>query len=237
MTIEKTRPAFTPTDRPSQAFVAVLDVLGFKNRLKRTPLTQLVSDYRQLLRLAAYCSSLPVGSARGLEKWTVGRAIFSDSVLLCCDDGWEELRTLISCVADLEARALESGWPFRGAIAYGECVLDLAGGVFVGQPIVDAFLAAESQEWIGVGLHATVIQHPLLGSRIKGVEDVVEYPVPAKRCVTPMSHAVQWGPTTTGAVSALKSLSATADSCRSRRKYAATVRFLKKTCQGMHALS
>jgi hypothetical protein len=79
------------------------------------------------------------------------------------------------------AAAVDVGWPLRGALAYGECVLDRDTRTFIGQPIIDAYKTEEIQQWIGASLHRSVHNHPSMGERILRLEDIVAYDVPPKR--------------------------------------------------------
>ena len=231
------RLAFNSDSSPRQAFVAIIDVLGFKNRLREMELSELNAKYRDLLHISNTQTSVNVVTSNGVNSWSVGKAIFSDTIVLCCNDGWDEIQTLISATAYLITDALEQEWPLRGAIAYGSCVFEIESNVIIGQPVVDAHIAEESQEWIGVGLHSTVINHPKLGNKIKVLDDVIRYHVPVKCCSTRLDYAVHWGPYSMSALTKLRAMSSSISSSRARRKYAATIKYLRKTCQNFHALN
>jgi hypothetical protein len=110
--------------QPQQAFVAVFDVLGFKQRLQEQGLDLILSGYRQLRQTKLQCGTIPVLSPGGGAHHRIGSTIASDTILFWCSDDWAAVQTLISASACLIAATMDMGWPLRGALAYGRCVLD-----------------------------------------------------------------------------------------------------------------
>ena len=102
-----------------------------------------------------------------LLKWEARFVTFSDTILLYSRPIPDPINSahefLIRVEADaffrysaaLQAQALMAGLPLRGGVAFGECVVTPTRGVFVGPPIVDAYLLSEAQDWIGVALHSS----------------------------------------------------------------------------------
>lgn len=174
---------------------------------------------------------------RGASIVSVENTIFSDTILLWADatsTGWDNLAR--AC-AVLIAYAVDGGWPLRGGIACGQAVLDISTRCFVGQPIVEAYNAEQSQEWIGAGIHGSVGAHPVLGQGALAHDDVIEYTVPVKRGKPPILHAIHWGPYSSQASSQITGLVQAAPTCRARRKYGATRKYLRTRCAGTHAMS
>lgn len=222
--------------QPQQSFVGLFDVLGFKERVAHSDLQMLVSEYRHFVNTQTWATTIPVASRGGVHQWRVGDAIFSDTILLWCDDNWDAVQTLMTASASLVASAIDIGWPIRGGIAYGSSVLDGQTLTFIGQPIIDAYLTEQSQVWIGAALHHSVIEHPTLGTRIVRLEDVIRYAVPTKFRSTTLEYAIHWCPYSTRALRVITELSQQTMKCQVRRKYAATRSYLKSTCQGYAAM-
>lgn len=137
----------------------MFDILGFRALLDEIGLRALmarVHDLRSVLDR--------------LFRWEARFATFSDTILLYSkpipapvSEGHELLirhdaEGFLRYSAVLQARALMAGLPLRGAIAFGECVVVPSRGVFVGPPLVDAYLLSEAQDWIGVALHDSCLR-------------------------------------------------------------------------------
>jgi hypothetical protein len=228
--------AFHNSLQPQQSFVAVFDVLGFKERVAHSNLDALVREYRHFVNTQTWATTIPVATPAGVHQWRVADAIFSDTILLWCDDNWDSVQTLITASACLIASALDLSWPIRGGLAYGNCVLDRVSRTFIGQPIIDAHITEQNQKWIGAALHSSIIQHPTLGRNIIRLEDVVKYPVPTKLFSKKLEYAIHWCPYSTHAQSIINRLSNQTNKLKVKRKYYATKTYLKSTCQGYAAM-
>jgi len=108
---------------PQQAHIAFFDVLGFQSRLQQHPLTEILGSYRSLAATKTHSGTIPILSPRGVAYYQVGSTIFSDTILFWCDADWGAVQSLLSASAYLIAAAIDIGWPLRGGLAYGECVL------------------------------------------------------------------------------------------------------------------
>ncbi len=223
--------------RPQEAIGAIVDVLGFRQRVASTRLDRLVEDYRDRIERKKRASELPTFSQRGVLTAYLHTTIFSDTILIWADATIDGFDAMIRSCAILVAYAIDIEWPLRGGLACGSCVLDLTSRTFVGQPIVNAYLAEQSQEWIGVALDSSVVEHPLLGPFAKMHDDVIEYDVPTKRGSPPLHHAIHWGPYCSRASTSIKRLTASTTGCRERRKYARTRSYIRNKCAGFHASS
>jgi len=221
---------------PQRAFVALFDVLGFRERLRRQPLRVVLDDYRRLQLAKTESGAISVFTGRELQHWNVGTTVFSDTILLWADDDWEAAQSLISACAHLLAAATDMGMPLRGGVAYGECALDRVSRTFVGQPIVDAYLTEQAQNWVGAALHPSVTGHVSLGTSIRKLEEVLAYPVPVKRGSAPLEYAIHWCPYSHQGLQQINSLARDAGSCSVRRKYAATRRYCRRACEGYAVL-
>jgi hypothetical protein len=139
-------------------YIAFCDIMGFKS---------LVHQYRdhheglydRILDLHD-TTSRAVALAEEIEPTATYaghlRAVqFSDSIVLMTKDASSVASLLITLGSMLIFRqALEYSLPLRGAIAVGRATADFERSILFGQPIIDAYLLAEDQQWYGV------VQHP-----------------------------------------------------------------------------
>lgn len=227
---------------PQLAFIAFFDVLGFGARLRQSGLWEVLSTYRNLVAAKIEAGTLPVLSSRGVTHRQVGSTIFSDCIILWCNDDWEAIQSLVSASAHLIAAAIDIGWPLRGGMAYGQCVLDRDTRIFIGQPIIDAYETEESQQWIGAALHQSVQEHPSLGERIGRLDDIIEYDVPTKKGQPALSHAVHWCPYSSRARASIEEMKRNLDMMKPNREkqkvtryYDLTLAYITGRCQGYHA--
>ena len=82
--------------------------------------------------------------------------IFSDSIFIFSkDDDFGSLRLFLIYVKKVIRMALRKEIPLKGAIAYGNIVVDDVHNLFCGQPIIDAYLLEEDLQYMGVVFHHT----------------------------------------------------------------------------------
>lgn len=179
------------SSHPAPRFVAMLDVLGFKNALDSEPLDNLAARYRQF--------TIAVES---LSKWEIRTVVFSDTVMVYSAPlereviegqarslAWRLNRNtaeiasgeyeravavqgelFLNWVAEILRTALRLGLPLRGGIAFGDCVINRSRQTFLGQAIVDAYLTESRQDWVGVALHDSMfdfVPRPVEESEVK----------------------------------------------------------------------
>lgn len=170
-------------------YVASLDVLGFKARLEHDGLANVFAEYQALqVYLKGHGTTFTVlgtlfGSTVGVTK-QAPYVFLSDTIMLWCDvDG--DVDSFVGVCASLVADSVRRGMFLRGAIAFGDTIIDPPTNTFLGQPIVDAYLAETAQEWVGLALH------PTAASPLAGREGVVNYGVPTKGGLS-LDQAVAW---------------------------------------------
>ncbi len=156
--------------------VALIDILGFKERVRTSDLGLLARTLEELLVKSL---SLAVVHAEGIERdavvevdWTkrkCGHFQFSDTILLYSFDS-----SLDSCVNLIVSswhllRSLFAGtFPCRGAICFGPLALDVENSLFVGQSIIEAYELSQAQNWCGAIIGTSVEEaHPELSSLAK----------------------------------------------------------------------
>ncbi|MFZ5564471.1 MAG: hypothetical protein ACOZBW_10500 [Thermodesulfobacteriota bacterium] len=179
-------------------FVTILDLLGFKRHLRDengtirpNGLADLYERYFLLLdakHRATVIDRFQLTPSNNVEhiNTKVQSFVASDTLMLWSNEN--EVNFLIIAVANLVNQALLYGAPLRGAIAYGDCILESSKRIFLGYPVVDAVQAEQCQEWIGVGVLPSAAEH------LKGNPAIVEYTVPIKPACPNISirHALAW---------------------------------------------
>lgn len=189
---------YPPPPKPQPLFVAIVDFLGFRRHLwnqESEPcpngLENLYERYFLLLRATDHSKMINRFqlSAKGDIEYinrTVDCFVASDTVMLWSSEN--EVNYLIIAVANLVNLGLAFGIPLRGAIAHGECILEMNRRIFLGYPIVEAVEAEKCQEWVGIGVLLSA------ATRLKENPAIVQYPVPLKSSYSKssISHAVAW---------------------------------------------
>lgn len=160
--------------------VAMCDVLGFTRLVSTAPLDEI---HRRYVALVAHLEPHPLFRIRtgSHEREVVlNRVVFSDTVLFWAPAG-DAMELLPHVVAQIVGHAISS-MPLRAGLAFGECIIDPANELYIGQPIIDAYHTEQAQEWIGGAFHPSCWRHPgLLELLCKGYErSAVEYAVPVK---------------------------------------------------------
>lgn len=238
-TDEEWMPQHDDDESPRPMFVAVLDVLGFKARIDNTPLAYLVPQYLQLLDLKRWSATIPVVTPGGTSYLRTPTTVFSDTIVLWGNDNKDALDTFLTAASVLMAQAIDSGWPLRGGIAYGEAVMSTRKRMFVGRAIVDAYLMEQCQQWVGVALHPTCLAHPTLSEWLTRHDEVIRYPVPTgrKRGRLKSEYAVHWGPRSHRGRTSLEDLKSGTQDRKSQRKYSSALRYLERKCRNCRAWS
>ena len=186
---EDFREPLVPEQRvPSQRFVAVCDVLGFRSLSSSMSVGALATKYDLLVRegTRSYISvrEYPTPNPGKAKHYRPGMTVFSDTMLLWSNIVDEHTApsyesTFFNFIGAFFGLALRLGFPLRVGIAFGDCVIEPDRNLYIGGPIVDAYLAGESQDWVGVGCHRSCFKAPGAQNMIL-VDTILEYKVPLK---------------------------------------------------------
>jgi hypothetical protein len=165
---------------PAAYLVAMCDVLGFTNLVASATLDEI---RRRYLALVAHLGPHPlfrIRTASHEREVVLNRVVFSDTVLFWAPDG-DAMELLPHVVAQILGRAMDS-MPLRVGFAFGDCIIDPANELYIGQPIIDAYHTEQAQDWVGGAFHPTCWLRPGLRDRLcRGYEgSAVEYAVPVK---------------------------------------------------------
>jgi len=142
--------------RATQRFIGLFDILGFSNIVtsnKLSHLTKTMQDFfLSSVNLAFDTTSqyidLMFDTKQGLDAPTVHYRLFSDTILLYTETNDEfAFWNMVECSCRLMNFSLNQGFPLRGAITTGECLIN--DELIIGKPIVEAHLMEAKQEWAG----------------------------------------------------------------------------------------
>jgi hypothetical protein len=141
-----------------QGFVALLDILGFSER---------VAQDAELGGIDRYISTV-IDETQAYPDLRV--ILFSDTVLIyTLDDSPHAGQSIIEASSRLEHSLLAKEVPLRGAIAHGTFARsenDLNGTVVAGRPIIEAHYYEAQLQWVGIILAPSVLrQMPELPTR------------------------------------------------------------------------
>ena len=183
--------------------VAFLDILGFQQALQDRGLQRLMNTYIEfdillhnwegVLKHWEDAPSL-FKDKRAPQLWA-DRYIFSDAIVLFSRSNTEqEILRLLVYVWRLLQFSIIHGLPIRGALAFGEIALLKERSLFVGQPIIDAYLLEEKQQWVGVSIDRSLYELAIqVRTSNRALENViVEYAVPFKGEETERLLVLNW---------------------------------------------
>lgn len=162
MKVEKSDKWVTQCSR----FVAFIDILGFKDRVMRSSLSE-VSDL--LLKMNKYLEdSLDLSSDSGFTLMNEKRVekepanilrftTFSDSIVIFSKDD-SEIAFNFFClkITRFIEECLKNGIPLKGAIAHGHIYVNQSKLLYCGQPLIDAYLLEEELQYMGIIAHHSI---------------------------------------------------------------------------------
>lgn len=182
--------------------VALCDILGFKDLVKSRSLDSVVDGTLGYLRKV-------MSHSVNKDKWPectpsladinrnslIGVVWFSDTILLWTkQDDDENVRELIETTAWLLFESITGSLQIRGALAYGEAVIDSLNLLFAGLPIVEAHELEQRQQWSGAALAPSAVER--LPSNVKNGLltgwPIVQYDVPVKAGGIIPKWAINW---------------------------------------------
>ncbi|MCY3020753.1 MAG: hypothetical protein NTW87_17180 [Planctomycetota bacterium] len=187
--------------------VAYLDVLGFRELLRTTPLAKLGAQYdRMVAQTEAQNRPFPLGvpvptlfPEHPVNAPLCRRYVFSDSIILLSNTP-----AIVDCLKLLvyawrfHQSLLASGFPTRGAVAYDDLYENPQTNVVLGKALTTAYELEQAQQWIGVAVDKSV--EPLLYlvppviAQYRNLLDTVfwSYPVPLKDGRTVTLRTFNW---------------------------------------------
>jgi hypothetical protein len=139
--------------------VALFNVLGFGDLIKRFPLEEIHEKYRRLLAIVssksshAFLDARPAGDGTSvpfLGYVEIEHDYFSDTILLWTHSNPATLTYFLHTCARFMCEALQAELPLRGAVTLGTAIMDKSERTYLGPPIDEAARAEKAQQWIGL---------------------------------------------------------------------------------------
>ncbi len=164
----------------------MFDVLGFKRLVQKKDIDQihqimhnLFDSFNKGVNRNFMIAVVPGGSPpprpnpyNTFPTVRLDHFIFSDTILVWKDVeilngdhdkvlkvGCEEFKHICRGLCLIMDFATQARIPLRGGIAFGETIINIDGknNEIIGQPIVNAYLVEEAQQWIGVAFHSSCL--------------------------------------------------------------------------------
>ena len=139
-------------EKTENRFIAFFDVMGFKNLVdfeKHEVVIKLMEELSEYLK-----SSIDSRKFGDNESNLIRTTIFSDSILIISNN------SSIDCAANLMIhsaflfqKALQLNIPLKACISYGKFTADFDKSLFIGQPLIDAYLLQEELFLYSIILH------------------------------------------------------------------------------------
>lgn len=139
-------------DITKNRFVAVLDILGFKDMVLSTDHEILYHRIQELLDVTKMNDDLIQRMKCKEHKPTYFN--FSDSFFVfSSDDSAESFDVFINFTQALFMNAIGLSFMIKGAIGFGKVSINENKRIFFGKPIIDAFLLQEDVKYLGIVFH------------------------------------------------------------------------------------
>lgn len=174
-----------------EVFVVLFDILGFKKMIETDELAKVAETYRSA---KAYFDD-PLRSINRLQRHSgkkdrVKYRVFSDTFLIYTTKANENcFLSLLAACDFLFMSAVEHSLPIRGSITYGKLIS--SDGVEIGQPIVDAHMNEQMQDWVGCWI-AEECESKVDISKYITDKSIVRYEVPLKDGEVKTRLAYNW---------------------------------------------
>lgn len=141
-------------ENTNEKFVVFLDILGFKDFIARNRHEDV---YMKMLNLFEIKQTVSRQLNTNIDE-AIDIISFSDSIIIFSkDDTIKSFETISIAAAFLMAFALEKSIPIKGAIAHGLLSVDKSKQIYIGQPLIDAYLLQEKEvNYYGVVCHNSI---------------------------------------------------------------------------------
>lgn len=171
-----------------ECFVALLDILGFRDLVKNNDLEKVAQTYQKAR--SDFESNIQHINAL-LQNDSVSFRIFSDTFLIYTSEVSDEsFLALLAALDFLFIAANENNLPIRGATAVGELIV--SNGIEIGIPIVEAYENEQKQDWIGCWITPSCIDRISDKESHLNEKSIVEYEIPLKDGKILKNYAFNW---------------------------------------------
>lgn len=135
-------------------YVAILDIMGFKDMVFRNDHTELKEQIKELLDFKDTVLDL-MGESESEDieelETIIYDVTFSDSLIFITkDESYHNFKRLLSVLRAVQKSSFQLNLPTKGAISYGLFSLDFDNSLFLGQPLIDAYLLQEELYYYGI---------------------------------------------------------------------------------------
>jgi hypothetical protein len=139
-------------------FIIFIDILGFKDSLAREDINKV---YDKLNKLSQSIDRIQKKMEYGNNETNASDSIkiyqFSDSIIVFSkDDSKNSLHSSILAAEAIFTTAIKESIPLKGAISFGKSIVNQSRQIFLGQPLIDAFLLQEDVKFYGIVAHNSV---------------------------------------------------------------------------------
>jgi len=133
-------------------FVAVLDIMGFKDRVARKTSEEILDEMKRFSKLR---NEFHEQTNYLHDQNILVTTCFSDSIFIFSKDKTiVSLEALVYLTIQILSKAASDKIPMKGAIAEGKLTVDVKEQIYFGQPLIDAHLLQEDEvDYYGVVCH------------------------------------------------------------------------------------
>jgi len=192
-------------ENTTERYLCFIDIMGFKDRLSRHGHDNMLSeiegffDYiKEIIEEFLLNIKQDDDLNRVFGPTNIRYITFSDSILLVTGNkNIRDLTLLILVCAHVLEKSFQMKLPIKGALAKGIFTADFTKNIFLGQPLVDAYLLQEELQYYGIIANREVEKDiDLHGSNEKYENLVFSLQTPMKgyktqsKNITIISHAL-----------------------------------------------
>jgi hypothetical protein len=161
--------------RQIESFVALFDVLGYKELIEKQEVSRVAETYEKMRReFRKYMEDINQSTNIRIES-----RCFSDTFLLYTKNkNKEDFRALIIACSFLYLASITNDLYLRGAIAVGDLLI--GDDMEVGKPIVKAYTSEQKQDWMGCWIMDECFQGVVKPEEYLNNRWIVRYPIPLK---------------------------------------------------------
>ena len=169
-----------PWNVTAKRFVCFFDIMGFKDMVMRDSHINIYNMLDEFSKARKSLESPNIPDTYGNDS--LKTVSFSDTIVVFTKDDSKECLELLTFAASwLFGKAIQTGIPMKGAISHGDMSVNIAGQIFFGQPLIDAYLLEEELAFYGIVIHNSAEE--ILNQNIEelvGKEKYIDCLVPFK---------------------------------------------------------
>lgn len=163
-------------------YVAFLDIMGFKDLVAREKHSDVLLMMQEITNKIKTLINVEHGKIDGIFLSDSVKAVnFSDSIIIFSkNDSIHSYLDFLKTTGKIFAEIMIESLPIKGAIAFGEITADFENALYIGQPIIDAFLLEEEVKYYGIAIHHSVESAGLINENFAFSDKMLEIISPLK---------------------------------------------------------